>query len=70
VVPRGDHLVTEFVDADGSISIKFPWWTGPDAYGRLRVTGTSMDGRPGSGKNVRSDAGGSLRLHVVPRRGE
>jgi hypothetical protein len=47
VVPRGDHLVTEFIDADGTIRIKFPWWTGPDAHGRLRVTGTSVDGRPG-----------------------
>jgi hypothetical protein len=46
-VPRADHLVTEFVDADGSVSIKFPWWTGPDAHGRLRVTGTSVDGRLG-----------------------
>ena len=45
--PRGQHLVTENIAADGTIRIKFPVWTGPDAYGRLRITGSSVDGRPG-----------------------
>jgi hypothetical protein len=41
--PPGDHLITEFVRSDGSISIKFPWWVD----GRLRITGASLDGHPG-----------------------
>ena len=45
--PPGDHLITESIDADGTIRIKFPIWTGPDADGRLRITGRSVDGRPG-----------------------
>lgn len=47
VLPRGDHLVTEFIDADGSITIKFPWWTGPEANGPLRISGVSVDGHEG-----------------------
>ena len=50
--PPGDHLVTEFIDADGTITIKFPWWTGPAANGPLRVSGVSLDGHPG---RVRGD---------------
>lgn len=45
--PSGHHLITENIDADGAISIKFPIWTGPDAYGRLRISGANVDGRPG-----------------------
>jgi hypothetical protein len=45
--PPGDHLISHDIDADGTISIKFPVWTGPRADGPLRIRGTSVDGRPG-----------------------
>lgn len=47
VMPDGDHLVTESIDADGAISIKFPVWTGEDTSRRLRITGASLDGHEG-----------------------
>lgn len=45
--PPGDHLISHDIRADGTISIKFPIWTGPHADGPLRIGGSSVDGRPG-----------------------
>jgi hypothetical protein len=42
--PAGTILATsEYVRADGSIGMKFPWWRGPGVRGRLHITGRRLD---------------------------
>jgi len=50
--------ISHDIDPDGTISIKFPVWTGPRADGPLQFGGTSVDGRPG---RVRGEYGGGPR---------